>query len=147
MAKRERPLPSLNRPETRPFWEACQRGELMIQRCADCGTDIWYPQTICHHCNSWNIQWRKVSGRGTVYSWIVVRHPLHPYFADKLPFAVALVELDDAPGVRMTTNILDCPMDKIHIGMPVEVVFHKINDQVTLPYFRPVGAASTSPVS
>ncbi|MCH8191772.1 MAG: OB-fold domain-containing protein [Chloroflexi bacterium] len=136
MAKAEQPLPDLDRPETRPFWEACQRGELTIQRCGDCGADIWYPQTVCERCNSWNVHWRTLSGRGVVYSWIVVRHGLHPYFADKLPFAVALVELDDAPTVRMTTNILDCPVEDIHIGMPVEVVFQKVNEKLTMPYFR-----------
>ncbi len=108
----------------------------MIQRCDDCGADIWYPQTVCYACNSWNLRWRKLGGRGKVYSWIVVRHALHPHFADKLPLAVALVELDDAPGVRMTTNILDCPLEEIDIGMPVEVVFQKVNADVTLPYFR-----------
>ncbi len=139
MAKREQPSPSLDRLETQPFWEACRRGELVIQQCAGCLADIWYPQAVCHKCNSWDLRWRKVSGKGKVYSWIIVRHPLHPYFADKLPFNVALVELDDAPGVRFTTNILDCPFEELSIGMPVEVVFRKVNDQLTMPYFRRAG--------
>lgn len=137
MVKAERPLPFLDREDTRPYWEACQRNELVIQRCGDCRTWIWYPQEVCHLCNSWNIKWEKVSGRGRVFSWVVLRHPLHPWFADKLPLPVALVELEEAPSVRITTNIVDCPLERIHVGLPVEVVFQKINDQLTMPYFRP----------
>ena len=137
MADYSRPLPDLNREETKPFWEGCRRHELWIQACNACDAYVWYPQRVCHRCNSWDLAWRKMSGRGSVFSWIELRHPLHPYFADQLPLAVALVELEDAPEVRLTTNILECPPEDVHIGMPVEVVFEQLTDELTMPYFRP----------
>ncbi|MBM4405959.1 MAG: hypothetical protein FJ039_07245 [Chloroflexi bacterium] len=136
MAKNTQPLPDVTRHETQPFWEGCRRGELMIQRCASCRTWIWYPQDVCHVCNAKDLGWERVSGKGKVFSWVLSRQALHPWFADKLPLIVALVELDDAPGVRFTTNILDCTPEQVKLGMPVSVVFQKINDQITLPYFK-----------
>jgi uncharacterized protein len=138
MVAASRPLPNLERPETRPYWEATRRHELVIQRCADCQGWIWYPQTVCHHCNSWNLGWEPVSGTGSVYSFVVVRHGLHPWFEARLPFVTALVELDDAPGVRLTAEIVGCPPEDVLVGMNVVVSFEDVDDQVTLPQFRPV---------
>ena len=140
MAKNERPLPHLDRADTKPYWDACKRHELVLQRCGSCRTWIWYPQEVCHVCNSWDIRWEKVAPRGTVFSWVVLRHALHPWFADQLPLPIALVELDDALNVGLTTNIVECPLERIHVGMPVEAVFKKISDDLTMPYFRPVKA-------
>ena len=78
-----------------------------------------------------------MSGRGSVFSWVEVCHPLHPWFIHQLPLPVALVGLEDAPEVRFTTNILECPLEEVHIGMPVEVVFEQVTDKLTMPYFRP----------
>ena len=131
------PLPFTERAQTKPYWEACERHELHIQRCNACGAHIWYPQSVCHRCNSWDLAWVKMSGRGRVFSWIVLQHALHPAFVEKLPLPVALVELEDAPEVRITTNLVDVPLEEIHIGMPVEAVFREMAEGVTMPFFRP----------
>ena len=77
----------------------------------------------------------KLSGRGTVYSWIVVHQSQHPAFNADVPYNVAIIELEEGP--RLHTNIIGCTNDQIHIGMPVEVAFQKVNDDTALVKFRP----------
>lgn len=136
MVSATRPLPNLDRAETKPYWEAARRHELVIQRCRDCQGWIWYPQTVCPSCNSWDLGWERVSGNGTIYSFVVVRHGLHPWFATRLPFVSALVELEEAPHVRLTAEIIECPPEAVFVGMNVEVCFEDVDDKVTLPQFR-----------
>jgi uncharacterized protein len=132
-----RPLPDLDRAETEPYWEAARRHELVLLRCNDCRRWIWYPQRRCYECGSVSLGWEPIGGAGEVYSFVVLRHVLHPGFASRLPLAVALVSLDDAPYVRLTANILDCPAEDVYVGMPVEVTFEKVTEDITLPQFRP----------
>ena len=138
MVASTRPLPDVDRPDTKPYWEATRRHELVMQRCGDCQGWIWYPQTVCHYCNSWNLVWEPVSGTGTIYSFVVVRHGLHPWFGTRLPVVSALVELDDAPNIRLTAEIVDCAPEDVLVSMNVEVTFEDVDDRVTLPQFRPV---------
>lgn len=137
MAKRtkyEKPLPEI-RDHTKAFWEGCKRHELLIQRCGDCGTFRHPPRLICHECSSWNTEWVKITGRGIVYSYIVVRNHRNPAFEKDLP--IALIELSNAGQVRMVSNLVECKPDDIKIGMPVEVVFDDVTDEITLPKFKP----------
>jgi uncharacterized OB-fold protein len=116
------------------FWEAVQASELKVQKCDACG-HLWFPPSdACPQCLSPSYTWAPVSGRATVYSWVVYHHRYHPAFEP--PYNVAIVELEE--GVRMPTNIVGCPLDEIHIDMPVEVVFEKIDD-LTVPRFAPRG--------
>jgi uncharacterized OB-fold protein len=130
----EKPLP---RPteDSAPYWEAARAGELRMQRCGDCGHIRFPPALLCARCLSENVEWVKLSGRGTVFSWIVVHQSQHPAFNADTPYNVTIVELDEGP--RLHTTMVECANEDIRIGMPVEVVFDKINDQVTLPKFRP----------
>ena len=82
-----------------------------------------------------NAEWIKLGGRGKVYSWTIIYPPVLPAFEDKTPYNVVLVQLDE--GIRMVSNLVDCDNDKIEIGMPVEVLFEKVSEDVTLPKFRP----------
>ena len=107
-----------------------------MQRCADCGHVRFPPALLCARCLSEQCEWVKLSGRGTVFSWIVVHQSQHPAFNADTPYNVTIVELEEGP--RLHTNLVECRNDQIHIGMPVEVVFDKVNDEVTLPKFRPV---------
>lgn len=133
MADYGKPLPQVRR-ETRGFWEGCKRHELLIQRCEDCGTYRHYPRPMCACCGSWNVEWAKATGKGRVYSYIVTHQLFHPAFFDDVPYAVVIVELEE--GVRMVSNIVDCGPDEVYIGMPVEVVFDDVTEEVTLPRFR-----------
>jgi uncharacterized OB-fold protein len=129
-------------PVSAPYWDACRRHELRIQRCAACGLFRFPPAPLCPHCRAPEAQWVRASGRGKVYSWIVVVHPVpREIWGDKVPYVVALVEL--AEGVRLPTNIVECDSARIEAGMPVEVFFDDVAPGVTLPKFRPLclGAA------
>ena len=132
----EKPLPRPSE-DSAPYWEAAHRGELRMQRCGECGHVRFPPSLLCPCCLSETAAWVALSGRGTVFSWIVVHQSQHPAFNADTPYNVTIVELEEGP--RLHTNLIGCRNDEIRIGMPVEVVFEKINDEVTLPKFRPRG--------
>ncbi|MBI4321202.1 MAG: OB-fold domain-containing protein [Chloroflexi bacterium] len=119
-----------------PYWEACLRHELVLQRCAECGAFRFPPASICARCRSPLSEWVRASGRGKVYSWIVVVHPVpKDVYAADVPYVVALVEMEE--GVRMPTNIVGCDPGEIRADMPVEVVFEDVSDEISLAKFRP----------
>ena len=127
-----RPVPTA---DNAPFYEAARRGELRFQRCAACGTFRHYPRPVCPRCLSRRFSWERVSGRGEVYTWTIVRGPTLPAFENDLPYAVIDVLL--AEGVHFVSALLDCPPGEIHAGLPVEAVFEKLDDEITLVKFRP----------
>ena len=120
-----------------PWWDALRRHELVIQRCARCGTWRHPPGPVCAACRSSDARFERVSGRGRVFSYTIVHHPVHPALAGRVPYNVALVELPDAGGVRIVTNLLDVPPAEVRVGCEVEVVFEDVDDELTLPRFRP----------
>jgi len=132
----KKPLPTVA-GETRPFWDCCRRGQLMIQRCDRCHEYQFYPRGICANCWSNDIKWVNASGRGTVWTFTVTYQNRTPGFAEEVPYVLALVELEE--GVRMFTNIIQCNPREVTIGMRVEVTFVPATDQITIPYFKPVG--------
>jgi uncharacterized OB-fold protein len=129
----DKPLPALD-GHTKEFYEWCQRGELRFQRCTACGTWRHVPREMCASCNSFEWEWARSSGRGTVYTWTVIERPLHPAFAKDVPYAPAVVELEE--GVRLLSHVADCTPDVLEIGLPVEVFFDAVTPEVTLPKFR-----------
>jgi uncharacterized OB-fold protein len=131
----EKPLPVISE-DTQPYWEGTRAGELRAQRCRACRHLRFPPSILCPKCLGEETDWERLSGRGTIYTFIVIHRPVHPAFLDDAPYNVAIVELDE--GIRTHTNIVECANEDLHVGMPVEVVFEKINDNVTLPKFRPV---------
>jgi uncharacterized OB-fold protein len=120
--------------DTQPFWDYCAQGELRAQRCSGCGRLRHPPRPRCRDCGSLQFEWAPLSGRGTVYSYIVSHQAIHPALVDLVPHAVVTVELEE--GLRMTSNVLDCPHEALAIGLPVEVVFEKAGEDITLPKFR-----------
>jgi len=133
-------LPGLPAPEHHVdyegFWQGCRRHELVIQRCKDCGWYRHYPRPLCPKCYSWNAEWSKVSGKGKVWSWTIITHPIHPAVADKVPYNLVEIELIEQDGLRLISNLIDCKPEEIYIGMPVEVVFEEVNPEITLPRFK-----------
>lgn len=130
-----RPLPEIVE-DTRAFWEGCQHHELLIQRCTNCGTYRHPPRPGCHVCNSLDAQWVKASGQGIVYSFTICRQAFHPWFEDKTPYNVILVELTDMPNIRIISTLMECDNSKITIGMPVELAWVDF-DSLSLYVFRP----------
>ena len=125
--ERKIPAPEAN-PETRPFWEAAAKGRLLIGKCASCGKPHYYPRAICPLCGSDATELVEASGRGTVYSYSVMRRV-------PVPYALAYVTLDE--GVTMMTNIVDCDLDAIRIGQRVQVVFKPTEGGPPVPMFTP----------
>lgn len=134
MSGYQKPIPMPDQ-DTQPYWEAAKRHELLLQRCLDCGQYRFYPRIVCPQCMSDKTEWVKASGRGEVYSFTITYRPPSPAFAADVPYVVAIIELQE--GVRMMSNIVGCDPHEVKIGMPVEVVFEDISEDIALPKFRP----------
>lgn len=133
MTETHRPLPKPT-TLTAGFWEATARGELVVQRCLDCRRYRHYPQSMCPDCHSLKTEWSRVSGRGVIHSYTVAHQSFHPFWADKVPYVVATVELEE--GVRMVDDMIELDPAKVRIGLPVEVYFESVSDEISLPKFR-----------
>jgi uncharacterized OB-fold protein len=132
-----KPLPIIS-DYNRPFWEGARRHELRLQRCSAC-RKFWAPNgPVCPHCFSEVYSWDKVAGRGKIAAWVVFHKVYHPAFAKDVPYNVAFVELAEGP--RIIANIVGVKNEELHIGMPVEVVFEDVNDEISLPKFRSAGS-------
>jgi uncharacterized OB-fold protein len=116
-----------------PIWEAAGRGEVAVPRCRDCGWKWMQPLPLCPACQSHNVGLSVQSGRGTLYSFTVLPHP-----AGDIGYAPAVVELDDAPGVRLISNAIDADSTELFIGMPLEAAFVPLADGKAFTVFRPV---------
>jgi uncharacterized OB-fold protein len=138
-------VPPLPQPSalTRFFWDAIRQHRIEILRCDTCGHYVHYPRPICEKCLGMQLSPSPVSGRGTLYSYTEVMQAFHPYFVDKLPYVLAVIELPEQAGLRITTAMVDYEPAELRVGLPVEVVFTDIAPDVTLPYFRPVRGAKS----
>jgi uncharacterized OB-fold protein len=119
-----------------PFWEFCRRHELRVQRCESCGHYRHHPRPRCPNCRSDDFAWAECSGTGSVYSYTICHPPVLPAFADAVPYNVAVIELAEGP--FMVSNIVDCPNEDLFVGMAVELCFVEIDEELTIPQFRPV---------
>ncbi len=133
------PLPNAT---TKPFWDGCKRHELLAQKCKHCGDLQLPPRPSCPKCMSLDFDWVKLSGKGKLYTYTVTYQQLLPGF-NELPYAVILVELDESPQkgearrLRLVSNLVGCDVKDMRIGMPVEVVFDDVVEDVSLPKFKP----------
>lgn len=135
--RKPKPVPVVS-PWARPFWEAARERRLVLQHCEDCGATIFYPRAYCPQCLSERLGWREASGRGTVYSYTVVEANAPSAFAADVPYVVAVIRLEE--GVQMLSNLVDCDFSRLRCDLPVEVTFEKLDDEFTLPKFRPAAA-------
>ena len=122
---------------TEPFWLEARKHRLVAPQCTSCGAFRMPPGPFCPKCRQQDVAWIELSGRGTVYSFIVTHQALIPQLADYVPYVAAVVELDDAPGIRLVTNLVDTEIDDIRIGMPVSVTWDDVHANATIPRFRP----------
>jgi uncharacterized OB-fold protein len=124
-------------PLTKFFWDGLKEHKLMILRCQSCGHYIHWPRPVCRFCLSTDLAPAQVSGKATLYSWTIAVQPFHPFFVDKVPYVIATVELVEQKNLKMVSNLIDCPEEKIRAGMPLQVVFKEVAPGFTLPLFRP----------
>jgi uncharacterized OB-fold protein len=130
----QKPLP-VRTAENGPYWDSAKRHGLQLQQCRGCERFRYPPAKFCPRCLSDETDWREISGRGTVYSFIVVHQRYDPSFAEDLPYNVAIVELEEGP--RLTTNVVDCANGDLQVGMAVELTYDDVTEEFTLPKFRP----------
>lgn len=135
---------------SKPFWLGLNKGEINIQQCNHCHSWVFFPRNHCNHCLSHDLEWKSVSGKGTLYSYTLTRIPTLPEFSDEMPQALAVVELEQ--GVRVNTTLVGVSEDKINIGMALKPVFDQVdtkgntllrftaadNDLDSLPYINPL---------
>ena len=134
MTEYKKPLPEIT-AESRPFWEGCRSHRLLIQRCRGCGNVQHYPRAVCATCWSEELTWQKSPGRGSVYTFTVVHRTEARGFREEVPYVIAYVELEE--GVQLLTNLVGSDPARLSIGMPVEVTFEDVDDQITIPRFKP----------
>ena len=127
-----KPVPAIT-PEMRPYFDGAKRQQLWIQRCTTCGTHRWPARPLCSQCLSDAAAWVHASGRGEVFSFVVMHQVYHPGFAAEVPHAVVIVKLAEGP--KLISNLVGVDPHAIRIGMPVRVVFDAITPEVTLPKF------------
>jgi uncharacterized OB-fold protein len=123
--------------EAREFFERCARGTLSVQRCTACARLRHYPRSHCPFCLSPAWGWRDCSGRGSVFTFTVIRRNENPRFRERLPYAVAIIELEE--GVQMLAGLAGVDVDGVAVGMPVEVVFEADAGGRSIPRFHPLG--------
>ena len=114
--------------ETAVYWESAKNGKLLVKTCKACGKLHYYPRTICPHCLSSGTDWVEASGKGTIYTYSVMRRT-------ETPYVIAYVTLEE--GVTMLSNIVECDVDGVAVGQTVEVVFRDTEGGHSLPVFRP----------
>ena len=136
------PLPDVDWEPTREYWAGAAAGELRMPRCRDCSRFCWYPDGACPGCGGAAVAWRAVSGRGRLFTWVVLDHAFLPQYASAVPFVSALVTLEEDERVRVPTRIVDCDPDALEIGMPLEACFRPLRfdgvaGEVVAPFFRP----------
>ncbi|MCG2634881.1 MAG: Zn-ribbon domain-containing OB-fold protein [Gammaproteobacteria bacterium] len=129
-----KPLPNPT-PDSQPYWDSLKAHRMSLQKCTACSSFIHYPRSRCPECGADAFEWVPVSGRGTVYTYTIARMPTHPAFGKDAPYTIAIVELEE--GVRVTSNVIDCAPEAVKVGMPVEVVYEDVNDEITLAKFKP----------
>ncbi|MBM0205696.1 OB-fold domain-containing protein [Micromonospora sp. STR1s_5] len=130
---------SAEMPETRPaefepFFAALRAGKLAFPRCSDCHRFHWYPMKMCPHCRSAELVWTPMTGHGRLFSWTVVRHPFDSAQGPAPPFVVGLVEFEEAPGVRLVTNVVDSEASELAIGVDLEPVLDQAIHSETVQF-------------
>jgi len=129
-ARKPVPRPS---PESLPFWEAAKENRLLLPRCNHCNRFFFPPSQRCHHCLSQDVAWAESAGIGRIYSFVVYHRSYHPAFETDIPYVVAIVELDE--GVRLLSNIVGAPLEKVHCDARVSVIFEN-RDGASIPMFE-----------
>lgn len=131
---------SIIRPEiehdSELYWQSLREHQAKLQKCNKCARFRFPPSASCYYCGALGGEWTAISGKGTVYTWTVVHHPVDPRLARDVPFVIALVELEEGP--RVAGRLLRCDPKQINIGMPVKVRYDDIDNEFTLLNFEPM---------
>jgi uncharacterized protein len=124
-------------PEFQPFWDHAASNRLAFPFCEECHRFHWYPLTRCPHCGSARLTWKPVSNEGVLYSWTVIHHAFNRADSARLPYVVALVDVIDAPGVRLVTNIDHDALPPLRAGTKGRLVVDHRNPEESRIAFEP----------
>jgi len=132
-----RPLPRADEFDTREFWEGTKQREFRYQQCKQCDEVVFYPRRHCPGCTGGELIWKVSSGKGTVYTYSVVRQSYHPFFRNRVPYAVAWIDLEEGP--RILSNVVGGadPLSDVSIGMAVQVEWEE-HESLNIPLFKPL---------
>lgn len=137
-----RPMPNRNKEDWNrdwdlfaPFWEATRRGELVVQECSETKKKIWPPRFISPYAPDAELRWVPMEGKGEIYTYNIVYRGFFPYYKDKVPYALVVVDLGE--GIRMLGNTVGMDPTQVHCGMKMEAVFEKVNEEITLVNWKP----------
>lgn len=136
MAEAKRPLPNPNELDSGEFWRGTKDHELRYQQCESCGTVVFYPRGHCTGCLDSKLTWKTASGKGTVYTFSIVRQSYHPFFRALVPYAVAWIDLDEGPRLLANITGVDDPTTDVHVGQRVSVTWED-HDELSIPLFVP----------
>ena len=128
-----KPVPQIT-PLTRPYWDAAASGELHVQSCAQCSRVFLFARPWCPFCWAPEPKWKKVSGRGEVIACTIVTQAPYESYAQDGPYALAIIKLEEGP--QLMTNIVNCPLEKVKVGIKVQAVFERRGD-IVIPQFTP----------
>ena len=134
MAEYKKPLPYVDEDNAQ-YWEYCKQHELRMQKCNQCGHVRFPCEIICPQCHSMDYEWARMSGKGTIYSWVVFQRCYHEAYKDDIPYAVGIIKLAEGP--KMESNIIGIKPEDIKMGMPVELYFDDVTPGWALPKFKP----------
>jgi uncharacterized protein len=127
--------------DSREFWDACRQHRLLVRACEACGRAHYPPGPLCPWCASTRVAWREAAGTGSIHSYVVFNHPFLPELADRLPYAVLRVRLDDWPDAVLYGRLAGAPASEAAMGLPVEVAWED-HEGFALPCWRPRGGGS-----
>jgi len=136
MSDPRRPLPRADEFDTKEFWAATKDKKFTYQQCDSCNTIVFYPRRHCTGCTDGTLQWKTSKGRGTIYTFSVVRQSYHPFFRNQVPYAVAWIDMDEGP--RILSNVVGVkdPLNDLKIGQAVEVEWEE-HEELNIPLFKP----------
>ncbi len=127
------PVPT---PETQPYWDGAREGRLMLPWCEDCGRPHFHPRTICPHCGGARLRWQAASGRARLHTYVINHKPARG-FEDRVPYVIAVVELEEGPRLLTNIEIAEPTPETLRIDMPLLVSFRALDGKIALPVFRP----------
>jgi uncharacterized OB-fold protein len=128
-----KPLPKIDELN-QAHWHGAQQGRLMVQQCKQCNTYRYPFKKMCADCYSIEVEWKQVSGKGSIWSWCVFHRPYFKGFESEMPYNVVLVELDE--GIRIYSNLVGALIDELQIGMRVKASFDAVTSDVSLVKFE-----------
>lgn len=129
----DKPQPVID-PDSKPYWDALREHRLALKYCSACLRHHFYPRELCPYCHSDQLVWRDAGGHGTIYSFTIARRAATPAFSGDVPYAIAVIDLDEGP--RMTANILTNDVETVRIGQRVTISYDDVTDTLTLARFR-----------